>query len=190
MTSAGKQIGGELDALEAEVQPLGERADGERLRQAGDAFEQHVPAGQQAEDEPIEKFALPDDDAADLRVKRIEPGAHGLHLPIAFVESVQAVRHCAISQAHRRAREPAGLIVPFQPDCIIRTCGHALAQGVEDGFPANEEQRSHSMGQAMTDPLQTESSPRNFARCASTNIRTRTTMMRSRTSLTTMSARG
>ena len=40
---------------------------------------QHVPAGQEAEDEPIEQFALPDDDAGDLREERLELGASGLH---------------------------------------------------------------------------------------------------------------
>ena len=62
-----QQIGRELDAFEAQVQAVGQGAHSERFRQAGDAFEQHVAAGQQAENEPIEQIALADDDAGDLR---------------------------------------------------------------------------------------------------------------------------
>ena len=52
-----QQIGRELDAAEGEPQGAGEGADGERLGQAGHAFEEHVPAGEQADEQPVERAA-------------------------------------------------------------------------------------------------------------------------------------
>jgi hypothetical protein len=44
----GQQVGRELDALELERQGARQRLDGERLGQAGDAFDQQVAARQQS----------------------------------------------------------------------------------------------------------------------------------------------
>ncbi len=74
--------------LKAQVQALGERADRKRLGQAGNAFEQHVSAGQEAEDEPIDELALPDDDAADLGVERLKLGAGGLYGVVLICEAI------------------------------------------------------------------------------------------------------
>ena len=44
----GHEVGRELDALEPDVERQRERADEQRLGRPGDAFEQHVTAGEQA----------------------------------------------------------------------------------------------------------------------------------------------
>jgi hypothetical protein len=63
----GDQVGRELDAGERAAQRLGERADGQRLGQAGDAFEQDVAAGQQRDEHALEHRILAYDNALGLR---------------------------------------------------------------------------------------------------------------------------
>ena len=63
---AGQHVGRELDARERAVERVGERADDERLREAGHALEQHVAAGEQAEQQPVQHLVLADQDLADL----------------------------------------------------------------------------------------------------------------------------
>ena len=62
----GHEVGGELDAPERAAHDVGERAHGQRLGQAGDALEQHVAAGEQRDEQPLEHRVLADDDALDL----------------------------------------------------------------------------------------------------------------------------
>ena len=45
----------------------------ERLREAGHALEQHVAAGEQAEQQPVQHLVLADQDLADLGLERGEP---------------------------------------------------------------------------------------------------------------------
>ena len=71
--SAGKQIGRKLQTLETGLDAGRHRFDGERLGQAGNAFEQDVPVGEQAEQKPIDQVFLPDDDVADLLAQRRNP---------------------------------------------------------------------------------------------------------------------
>ena len=68
---AGHQVGRELDAVEAQVQDLGQAADEQGLGQAGHALQQDVAAGEQGDHHFLEDSFLPHDDLADLR-------AHGL----------------------------------------------------------------------------------------------------------------
>ena len=68
----GQQVGRELDALELQVQSAGHGADGERLRQPRHAFEEHVPVGEQADEEAVDEVPLADQDALDRAVERVE----------------------------------------------------------------------------------------------------------------------
>ena len=60
------QVGRELDALEGQVERLGQRADHERLGQPGHADEQGVAAAEDGHQQLIEHLLLADDDLADL----------------------------------------------------------------------------------------------------------------------------
>ena len=46
----------------------------QRLGQAGHAFEQHVAAGEQADQQPVDQVALADDDGPDLLAQAVEEG--------------------------------------------------------------------------------------------------------------------
>ena len=60
------QVGRELDALEVEIEDVGERLDQQRLRQAGHAGDQAVAAGEQRDQHLLDDLVLPDDDLAEL----------------------------------------------------------------------------------------------------------------------------
>ena len=61
-----QQVGRELDAVERGVDRLGQRAHRERLGQAGHALEQHVTAGEQADQQALDHVLLADDAPRDL----------------------------------------------------------------------------------------------------------------------------
>ena len=60
------QVGRELDAAEAQLQHLAERADEQRLAEPGHAFEQHVAAAQDGRERAVHDGVLSDHDFADL----------------------------------------------------------------------------------------------------------------------------
>jgi hypothetical protein len=62
----GKQVGGELDARELQVEGLAQRLHGEGLGEAGDALDQQVAAAEQRHHHALDEGLLPDDDLADL----------------------------------------------------------------------------------------------------------------------------
>ena len=62
----GQHVGRELDAREARVDGAGQAAHGQRLGQARHALEQHVAAGQQADQQARHHRLLADEDLADL----------------------------------------------------------------------------------------------------------------------------
>ena len=62
----GHEIRGELDAPVGPGQRSRQRLDGQRLGQAGHALEQHVAAGQQADEHALEHRVLSDDHPFDL----------------------------------------------------------------------------------------------------------------------------
>ena len=64
---ARHEVRRELHAREREVERLRDRLDEQRLREAGDADEEHVAAGQERRDEIVDDLLLADDAAADLR---------------------------------------------------------------------------------------------------------------------------
>ena len=67
-----QQVGGELDALKADVEGARQRLHGERLGQARHAFDQQVAAHEQADQHPIDQVVLADDDLADLALDLAE----------------------------------------------------------------------------------------------------------------------
>ena len=68
----GKQIGSELNPLKLQVQGASDGADRERFREAGNAFEQDVAIGEQADEQAVEKLPLADEYAFDGGVERLE----------------------------------------------------------------------------------------------------------------------
>jgi hypothetical protein len=71
----GQQIRRELDALEVGVDDRGHRVDRERLGEARHALEQHVAAGEQADEDALDHVVLADDDLADLGQHAVHEGA-------------------------------------------------------------------------------------------------------------------
>ena len=63
---AGHQVGRELNAVELQVQHVGERLNDLRLPQPRNAFEKDVPAGEQARQDAPDDLLIADDDAAHL----------------------------------------------------------------------------------------------------------------------------
>ena len=62
---------------ERAAEDVGQRPDGQRLGQAGHALEQHVAAGEQADQQPLEHRVLADDDALDLVQRLARARARG-----------------------------------------------------------------------------------------------------------------
>jgi hypothetical protein len=73
----GDEIRGELDTAIGAAQRRRQRLDGQRLGQAGDAFQQHVAAGQQADEQALEHRVLAYDDPLDL-IQHLLEGLTGL----------------------------------------------------------------------------------------------------------------
>ena len=100
----GQQVRRELDALEAGLDGLGQGAHGQGLGQAGDALEQDVAVGHQAEEHALDHLALADHHPAHLVQHRLQPAGdllglrliqgvllHG-HLSLAFSDPGIAAR--------------------------------------------------------------------------------------------------
>ena len=68
------EVGRELQALERAAEHVGDGLDGERLGEAGHALEQHVPAGEERHEQPLEHPFLADDHALDLEERGLERG--------------------------------------------------------------------------------------------------------------------
>jgi branched-subunit amino acid aminotransferase/4-amino-4-deoxychorismate lyase len=62
----GHQIGGELDSRIAKAESARESAQQGGLAKTGHALQQHVTAGQQADEHAVDNALLPDDDLCDL----------------------------------------------------------------------------------------------------------------------------
>ena len=66
------EVGGELDPGERPADHVGERRHGQRLRQAGHAFDQAVTAGQEAYERALDHAVLADDDPLHLEERVFE----------------------------------------------------------------------------------------------------------------------
>jgi len=82
----GHQVGRELDAFEADVQDLRQRADHQGLGQPGHAHQQDVPAREDRRQDLLDHLALADDDLAQLadhHVSRVAELVQELGDPVA-----------------------------------------------------------------------------------------------------------
>ena len=77
---AGQQVGRALDPAERPAHGVGQRRRGGRLGQAGDAFEEDVAAGQQADEQRLLQPALTDDLAAERLRQPLQRVARPRHL--------------------------------------------------------------------------------------------------------------
>ena len=75
----GHQVGGELDAVEAEVQGFGEAGDEERLREPRHPLEEAVAAGEQGDEELVDDLILSHDHAVEF----------GLHARVDVSQAVE-----------------------------------------------------------------------------------------------------
>ena len=87
----GQEIGRELDAMERGLDCRRQRADTEGFREAGHAFEQDMPIGEQADQQPVHQLFLPDDDAADFGAQSFDPAGRSRHL------FVQRIAHAGVN---------------------------------------------------------------------------------------------
>ncbi len=69
----GQKVGRELQTLKAGLNAGRHCLDGQRFGEAGNAFEQDVTVGEQAEQEPVDQIFLSDDDVTDLLAQRRNP---------------------------------------------------------------------------------------------------------------------
>ena len=87
---AGHQVGRELDALERQMQCLGQRTDQQRLGQAGHAFEQRMAAGEDRHQHLLDHFVLADDHLGQLVANAVV----GLFAPLHGGDVVGRNRGC------------------------------------------------------------------------------------------------
>ena len=85
------QVGRELDAVELERQRIGQRADHQRLRQAGHADEQAMAAGEERDEQLLDHLVLADDAFADF----VGDAAVG------FAEALDGLRSCGFGHEER-----------------------------------------------------------------------------------------
>jgi hypothetical protein len=89
-------IGRELDAAEAEAGRGRERPDEERLAEAGDAFEEEMPVGEERDEREVDDLALSDERLADFRP---EPGEDLAERLAASADLLDAVEACLVEVA-------------------------------------------------------------------------------------------
>src|SRR6202012_2671601 len=71
----GQKVRRELDSRELRRDRVTKRADGERLREAGHAFEQHVTAREQSDEDSLDHVRLADDDLRDFVLDPVDERA-------------------------------------------------------------------------------------------------------------------
>jgi hypothetical protein len=82
------EVGSELDAAEGQGQRARQRADHERLGQAGHAFEDTVALAEERDEQLLDDLILADDDAAQLLLdifKRLAQAADGVEVVLCHV---------------------------------------------------------------------------------------------------------
>ena len=73
----GEEVGGEGDAVELEAEGVGEGLDGGGFGEAGDAFEEDVAAGDEADEEAVDEAFLADEDFGDFGAEVLDDGGLG-----------------------------------------------------------------------------------------------------------------
>lgn len=69
------EVRGELNALEAAAEDIGDRLDGERLGEPGYALDEEVTAGEEGDEDTLEHRLLTDDHSLDFEHRGLEGGA-------------------------------------------------------------------------------------------------------------------
>ena len=77
-----EQIRGELNPAEVSVDGVAQASDGQGFRQARNAFKQHVPIGEQADEQLVDHVALPDDRPRQLGTNEFDELAVGRDLRV------------------------------------------------------------------------------------------------------------
>ena len=93
----GDEIRRELDPAVGAAEHGRQRLHGQRLRQPGHALEQHVSAGEQADQQPLEHRVLADDHALDLVQRLLEGVARLRALVLGLLEFVHLSSVVALS---------------------------------------------------------------------------------------------
>ncbi len=73
-----QEVRGELQTVKSGVDAAGEAGDGQGFRQAGDALDEDVAVGEDADEQVPEHLLLADDDLVDFVVQAAERPAGGL----------------------------------------------------------------------------------------------------------------
>jgi hypothetical protein len=85
---SGHQVGRELDARIFQVQHARKRAQQRGLAQSGDALQQHVAAGEQADEHSVHHILLADDDLSDFVANILELGRGELKSSVGLHELI------------------------------------------------------------------------------------------------------
>ena len=100
------QVRRELHAAELAAEHVAQGLDRQRLRQAGDALEQHVAAGEQRDEQALEHRVLADDHALELIQRAFQAGARIIELDPRRCLVVVVVHLHAIDCGERFVRSP------------------------------------------------------------------------------------
>lgn len=87
----GKEIGRELDAAKASRKSLCEGVDSEGFGETGEAFDEEVVTGEEADQHAVDEVMLPDEDAGDFRTQRGDESGTGLDFSGEFFWSHESV---------------------------------------------------------------------------------------------------
>ena len=132
----GHEVGRELDAPERAAHDVGERADRQRLGEAGHALEQHVAAGQQRDEQPLEHRVLADDDALDLVQRLLE----------------------------RLTRRAPVVLVGWRGGCMVLIGAGSFRSGSDKTAKPEQRQQRAAGQQSSAPPLKTAVSSRSSSR--------------------------
>ncbi|SPD86340.1 conserved protein of unknown function [Micropruina glycogenica] len=152
----GHQVGGELNAAEVAAHHGGEAAHRERFGHARDAFEQHVPLGQQSDHQLLDHVLLADDHPLHLgdrlaqHAGRLAGGRIGVRLLLA--RALGRIRHACLLIADHLVRAPPADTCATLPGACVTFVGvaqgrHRLGRGPRHpcrSHPTDHEQARHT----------------------------------------------
>ena len=114
----GHQVGRALHALELQAHDARERPNRQRLGEAGNAFEQRVPAADDRQQQQVDHLGLPDDDLGELATglaRDLFECAHRLSLPLAQRRSTRAASACSSATSGTACRAVRSRIASLPP---------------------------------------------------------------------------
>ncbi len=105
---AGQEVGRELDALEAEIERLGDEPGDERLGEAGVVLDENVAVGEDTGQDLLEHVRLADDHLAERGEDLLAAVGHGVELHAPLSISVTRRASALIEGPRRRRPGPSG----------------------------------------------------------------------------------